>query len=127
MLEDSKQIVVVGAGIGGLTTALCLKHFGIDARVYERSNEVTAAGAGIQLSPNANRVFSRIGLFDEVLAVSRRCQGVRVFDYKSNSQLAIFDYMKFKRDAAFLFCHRADLVSILYEACKKSKVSPCIY
>ena len=122
MLENSKQIVVVGAGIGGLTTALCLKHFGINACVYERSNGVTTAGAGIQLSPNANRVFSRIGLFDEVSALSRRCKGVRIFDYKSNSQVAKFDYMKFKRDAAFLFCHRADLVSILYEACKKSKI-----
>jgi len=122
MLENSKQIVVVGAGIGGLTTALCLKHFGINACVYERSNGVTTAGAGIQLSPNANRVFSRIGLFDEVSALSRRCKGVRIFDYKSKSQLAIFDYMKFKRDTAFFFCHRADLVSILYEACKKSKI-----
>ena len=122
MLEDSKQIVVVGAGIAGLTTALCLNHFGINACVYERSNEVTTAGAGIQLSPNANRVFSHIGLFDEISALSRRCKGVRVFDYKSNSQLALFDYMKFKRDAAFLFCHRADLVSILYAACKKSKI-----
>ncbi len=122
MLESSKQIVIVGAGIGGLTTALCLKHFGIDACVYERSNEVTTAGAGIQLSPNANRVFSSIGLFDEVSALSRRCKGVRVFDYKSNSQIALFDYMKFKRDAAFLFCHRADLVSILYAACKKLKI-----
>ena len=122
MLENPKQIVVVGAGIGGLTTALCLKHFGIDANVYERSSDVTTAGAGIQLSPNANKVFSRIGLFDEVLALSRRCQGVRVFDYKSNSQLALFDYMKFKGDAAFFFCHRADLVGILYAACKKSKI-----
>ena len=122
MLENPKQIVVVGAGIGGLTTALCLKHFGIDASVYERSNDVTTAGAGIQLSPNANKVFSRIGVFDEVLALSRRCQGVRVFDYKSNSQLALFDYMKFKGDAAFFFCHRADLVGILYEACKKSNI-----
>ncbi|MDC3128875.1 FAD-dependent monooxygenase [Paracoccaceae bacterium] len=122
MLEDSKQIVVVGAGIAGLTTALCLNHFGINACVYERSNEVTTAGAGIQLSPNANRVFSHIGLFDEISALSRRCKGVRVFDYKSNSQLALFDYMKFKRDAAFLFCHRAELVSILYAACKKLKI-----
>ena len=122
MLEDSKQIVVVGAGIAGLTTALCLNHFGINACVYERSNKVTTAGAGIQLSPNANRVFSHIGLFDEISALSRRCKGVRVFDYKSNSQLALFDYMKFKRDAAFLFCHRADLVSILYAACNKLKI-----
>ena len=90
--------------------------------MYERSNKVTTAGAGIQLSPNANRVFSRIGLFDEVSALSRRCKGIKVFDYKSNSQLALFDYMKFKQDASFLFCHRADLVGILYAACKKLKI-----
>ena len=122
MLEKSNHIIIIGAGIGGMTTALCLRHFGIKASLYERSSQVTTAGAGIQLSPNAHRVLSYIGLTDKIAAVSRRCKGVKVFDYKSDSQMALLDYLNFKRNDLFSFCHRADLVSILYEACKKREI-----
>ena len=122
MLEKSNHIIIIGAGIGGMTTALCLRHFGIKASLYERSSQVTTAGAGIQLSPNAHRVLSYIGLTDKIAAVSRRCKGVKVFDYKSDSQMALLDYLNFKRNDLFSFCHRADLVSILYEACKKQEI-----
>jgi salicylate hydroxylase len=122
MLEKSNHIIIIGAGIGGMTTALCLRHFGIKASLYERSSQVTTAGAGIQLSPNAHRVLSYIGLTDKIAAVSRRCKGVKVFDYKSDSQMALLDYLNFKSNDLFSFCHRADLVSILYEACKKQEI-----
>ena len=122
MLEKSNHIIIIGAGIGGMTTALCLRHFGIKASLYERSSQVTTAGAGIQLSPNAHRVLSYIGLTDKIAAVSRRCEGVKIFDYKSDSQMALLDYLNFKSNDLFSFCHRADLVSILYEACKKQEI-----
>ena len=122
MLEKSNHIIIIGAGIGGMTTALCLRHFGIKASLYERSSQVTTAGAGIQLSPNAHRVLSYIGLTDKIAAVSRRCKGVKIFDYKSDSQMALLDYLNFKSNDLFSFCHRADLVSILYEACKKQEI-----
>lgn len=122
MLEKSNHIIIIGAGIGGMTTALCLRRFGIKASLYERSSQVTTAGAGIQLSPNAHRVLSYIGLTDKIAAVSRRCKGVKIFDYKSDSQMALLDYLNFKSNDLFSFCHRADLVSILYEACKKQEI-----
>ena len=122
MLEKSNHIIIIGAGIGGMTTALCLRHFGIKASLYERSSQVTTAGAGVQLSPNAHRVLSYIGLTDKIAAVSRRCKGVKIFDYKSDSQMALLDYLNFKSNDLFSFCHRADLVSVLYEACKKQEI-----
>lgn len=70
MLENSKHIIIVGAGIAGLTAALSLRHYGIRASIYERSPEIITAGAGIQLSPNANRVLSRIGVLKEISSVS---------------------------------------------------------
>ena len=122
MLENSKHIIIIGAGIAGLTAALSLRHFGIRTSIYERSPKIISAGAGIQLSPNANRVLSRIGVLKEISSVSIRCHGVKVFDYKSNQQLALFDYMKFKGNDLFYFCHRADLVGILYAACQKLEI-----
>ena len=122
MLENSKHIIIIGAGIAGLTAALSLRQFGIRTSIYERSPKIISAGAGIQLSPNANRVLSRIGVLKEISSVSIRCHGVKVFDYKSNQQLALFDYMKFKGNDLFYFCHRADLVGILYAACQKLEI-----
>ena len=43
------KTIVIGAGIGGLTTALALKQKGIDVDVYERSPVLTDVGAGISL------------------------------------------------------------------------------
>ena len=67
-------------------------------------------------------MLSRIGVLKEISSVSIRCHGVKVFDYKSNRQLALFDYMKFKGNDFFYFCHRADLVGVLYAACQKLEI-----
>lgn len=42
-----KKGIVIGAGIGGLTTALALMKKGIDVTIYEQSKEIKEVGAGI--------------------------------------------------------------------------------
>src|SRR6478609_11206878 len=44
---------VIGAGIGGLTTAIALRRVGIDVQVYERAGELKPAGFGLSLQGNA--------------------------------------------------------------------------
>ncbi len=67
------RVAVVGAGIGGLTAALCLAAAGIgDVAVYERSDELHEIGAGIQLSPNGTRILHGLGLGDALGAVAVR-------------------------------------------------------
>ncbi|MEM9221321.1 MAG: FAD-dependent monooxygenase [Pseudomonadota bacterium] len=66
------MILVVGAGIAGLSCALALEPFG-DVLVVERRSAVAAnAGAGIQLSPNAVKALTAIGARDAVDAVAQR-------------------------------------------------------
>lgn len=55
------NVVVVGAGIGGLTTAAALARVGIGCRVYEQTGQLGEVGAGIQLAPNATRLLRRLG------------------------------------------------------------------
>jgi len=56
------KVIVVGAGIGGLTTALMLHKAGIKAEVYEQSPEVREVGVGINTLPHAIKELSDIGL-----------------------------------------------------------------
>ncbi|MEY3587902.1 MAG: hypothetical protein RJA47_498, partial [Actinomycetota bacterium] len=51
------RVVVVGAGIGGMTAALALARTGHDVRVLERAPGVSPLGAGLQVSANARRVL----------------------------------------------------------------------
>jgi 2-polyprenyl-6-methoxyphenol hydroxylase-like FAD-dependent oxidoreductase len=64
------QVVVVGGGIGGLTTALALARRGIQVTVHERAPELQEIGAGLGLWPAPLRVFDRLGIGDDVRALS---------------------------------------------------------
>ncbi|HWM72116.1 MAG TPA: FAD-dependent monooxygenase [Nocardioides sp.] len=59
------KVLVVGAGIGGLATAVALRRRGIDAVVLEQAPELREVGAGISLWPNAILTLRRLGI-DEV-------------------------------------------------------------
>src|SRR6266545_8003250 len=54
----SRQAVVVGGSIGGLTTALLLRDLGWDVDVFERSTRDDARGGGIVLQPDTIRWFT---------------------------------------------------------------------
>jgi salicylate hydroxylase len=56
------RIAIVGAGIGGLTAAVALRHAGFDVDVYEQAPELTEVGGGINMGPNAARVLRRLGI-----------------------------------------------------------------
>lgn len=64
------RIVIVGAGIGGLATALSLEAAGFgDIRIYERVPEIQGLGVGINLLPHAMRELTELGLADRVAAL----------------------------------------------------------
>lgn len=61
------RIVIVGAGIGGLTTALSLAAAGLrDIEVFERAAEIRGLGVGINLLPHAMRELTELDLADRV-------------------------------------------------------------
>ena len=64
------KIVIIGAGIGGLLTALSLHDAGFDdIEVYERSAEIRGLGVGINLLPHAVRELTELGIADEISAL----------------------------------------------------------
>ena len=77
------SIVIAGAGIGGLTASLCLARLGLDVTVIEQSEKISEIGAGIQISPNGNRVLSALGLSDELENVAFRPEMSQRRDWKT--------------------------------------------
>jgi 2-polyprenyl-6-methoxyphenol hydroxylase-like FAD-dependent oxidoreductase len=74
------RAVIVGAGVGGLTTALALRAIGIEATVYERAPSLDAAqvGGGIHLWSNALHVYRHLGIADAIRAAGAE-QGTAEF------------------------------------------------
>ncbi|MFD9944819.1 FAD-dependent monooxygenase [Nonomuraea sp. NPDC059023] len=54
--------IVVGAGIGGLTTAYALQSSGWQVTVYERAPAIAPVGAGVGIAPNAVKALDHLGL-----------------------------------------------------------------
>ncbi len=64
------NVAVVGGGIGGLVLALALRERGISFELYEQAGELREIGAAVGLSANGTRELRRLGLGDQVEAVS---------------------------------------------------------
>ena len=75
------KITVIGAGIGGLTAAIALKHHGLICEIFEEVPELKAAGAGIVLAPNAMTVYRKLGIDEEIVAYGNLLTEMRITDH----------------------------------------------
>lgn len=71
------KIVVVGAGIGGLAAALCLRRGGHEVRVFEAAGEIRPLGVGINVQANAVRVLAGLGLLPALAEVAIETRELR--------------------------------------------------
>ena len=63
------DVLIVGAGIGGLTLALTLHRAGIPCRVFEQAAEIRPVGVGINILPHATKELTALGLQDALAEV----------------------------------------------------------
>jgi 3-hydroxybenzoate 6-monooxygenase len=122
-MADRESILIVGGGLGGLTTALALARRGRSVRVLEGAPQFGAIGYGIQFGPNVFHVLDRLGLMDQVLAVADAPPAVLMMDVLSGKELARIPTgasFRARFKYPYIIVHRIDLHNVLLEACRQS-------
>lgn len=118
------DIAIAGAGIGGLTAALALTRRGFAVEIYERADKLEAAGAGIQLTPNALNVLFGLGLGPALEAHMAVIEAVRIRKGATGGliQQIPLDQCRQRWGAPYGVIHRADLQAVLVEAVRQHAI-----
>lgn len=116
---ERPRIIIVGAGIAGLSAALALQRAGFEPVVYEQARAFRPVGAGIQISPNAARVLIHLGLGGGLAEIAIIPGALESKSWRSGRR--IFAVPMGERSAEvhgapYYHVHRADLLALLTEA-----------
>ncbi len=112
------EVLIIGAGIGGLTLALELHRRGVECRVFESAPEIKAVGVGINLLPHATRALGELGLVPALAKVAVETAEAAFFNrfgqliYREPlGKRAGYEWPQFS-------IHRGDLQTVLLDAVK---------
>ncbi|KAF2101149.1 putative salicylate hydroxylase [Rhizodiscina lignyota] len=113
------EVIIIGAGLGGLATALSCVQNGLKVQVFEKTPEILPIGAGIQIPPNGVRALRYLGVDDKVQssgAVAVQAGNLRSYKdgrnllRRAGGEAYVRDY-----GAPWYVIHRADYHRFLYD------------
>lgn len=116
---DNLRILIIGAGIGGLTAALALQRAGFAVSVYDQVPELGEVGAGVTITPNACHALNYLLGEDLVEAICHVPASGAIKHFKSGVTLIDTergDLPKRTYGAHYCQVHRADLHDALADA-----------
>lgn len=109
------NVVVVGGGIAGLSTAIGLARAGVPVTVLEQAARFDEVGAGLSLWPNAVRALDALGVGERVRRRSRESRRAVIRDPRGRVLSTVDVAAMARRFGPLLMIHRADLLDALVE------------
>src|SRR5712691_5559755 len=112
-----RTVLIIGAGIGGLTATLALRQAGFEVHIFESVPEIKIVGAGLAIWCNALRALEQIGLADAIRAVGNPAtyRDIRAASGALLSRVQI-QHISGEDGASLLHMHRGDLQQTLLQA-----------
>ncbi len=106
--------IIIGAGIGGLTTSIALAQRGIATEVYEQAPALGEVGAGLWVAPNGLKVYQRLGLSEAILRSGKPLRKISVVD-RDYKAISVIDGDERAKAHGFrtVAIHRAELHRLL--------------
>ena len=122
-MATDRPILIAGAGIGGLATALGLAKNGFKSLVLERAPVLGEVGAGIQLGPNAFHAFDYLGVGDAARGMAVFIDKLRLMDAMTGDEIThipLDEPFRKRFGNPYAVVHRGDLHGVLLKACRAS-------
>lgn len=108
-------IAIVGGGYAGATAALALHQIGAQVTVYEQAKEIHEVGAGIGLRPAVIKLFRKLGIYDDIAAVTTASPAHDI--YSAQGELIHSEAWPHLNDDgednSTRFIHRGDFIDVL--------------
>ena len=123
MANRTGPVLVIGGGIGGLATALALAKKGYRSQVLEQAHDFKEIGAGIQLGPNVFKMFSLLGLLDDIHRLATFPENLIMMDCvtaKEVTRIPLGREFLDRFQYPYALIHRADLLNVFLKACQQS-------
>ncbi|TGZ77296.1 FAD/NAD(P)-binding domain-containing protein [Ascodesmis nigricans] len=116
------HVLIVGAGLGGLSCAIATRLSGHRVTVLEQSPSLGEVGAGIQIPPNSSKILFSWDLGPALSAAAVHPEAFIIRSYRDGSELArqqMRGYVETEYGAPYLHIHRGDFHEVLVEKARE--------
>jgi 2-polyprenyl-6-methoxyphenol hydroxylase-like FAD-dependent oxidoreductase len=113
------EILIAGAGIGGLTAAISLHDAGFPVRVFETVPELKPLGVGINMLPHAVRELEEMGLREPIERSGVACRDLAYFTKRGERIWSEHRGLAAGYRWPQISIHRGTLQMLLLEAAQK--------
>ncbi|GJJ75047.1 hypothetical protein EMPS_07405 [Entomortierella parvispora] len=117
------HVVIVGAGIGGLTLALLLERAGVPYVVLEKTSSIKPLGSALSLSGTVTCLFQQLGLLEEFQEASLKLETVNGYDGNCKpTYLLNFEQLRKLSGSDAYIVARPRVYDMLYNKIPKEKI-----
>jgi 2-polyprenyl-6-methoxyphenol hydroxylase-like FAD-dependent oxidoreductase len=119
-MSDIRRVLVIGGGVGGLTTATSFAQRGVEVLLVERRPAFDVPGVGLGQPANALRIYDALGLLPDILASGFPYDRMSIFDPKRELIVEHKFLLGDERVPAFCALSRLRLHEILLAAAERA-------